>query len=400
MNVLWVSSHIADPTLGGGWAYEYELLVHAATHHRVTVVSGELEAGAPAPAVLTDLGVEVVGAHVPMRPVPRNKLQFLSRLATASEPSGAWLFEPVRTSMAAALARVQSSGQFDLVQVFPQESAPLVAASAGPTALLLGDSYAVQADREQRAARSTKDKLRLTLERRAARRYERRWYPQADAVACVSSADAAVLRDLCGIEVDVVPVGVGDEWFAPPTERSHDLVVLVGALDYLPNVDGTVWFCDEAWPHVRERAPHARLRVVGRRPPPEVRRAVADAGGELLADVPDVRPHYWEAAVAVAPTRLGSGVKNKVLHAAACQAPQVGTVFAFDGTDAVAGRDALMADDARGIADAVVATLADPAGARERADAARQVALRHSRQAAGAALDAFWARALGRKPAP
>ena len=398
MNVLWVSAHVADPTLGGGWAYEYEVLVHAAAHHRVTVVSGELDAGAPVPAALGDLGVEVVGARVPSRSLPGGKVRYLGLLAAASEPTGAWTIEPVRRSMAAAVDRLQASRPFDLVQVFPQEAAPLLEGSRGPTALLLGDSYTVQAERALDAARSAKDRLRLTLERRNASRFERRWYPTASAVACVSEADAARLRSLCAIDVDVVPVGVGDEWFAPPSGRSHDLVVLVGALDYGPNVDGTVWFCEEVWPLVRPRTPAARLRVVGRRPPVQVRDAVIAAGGELLADVPDVRPHYWEAAVAVAPTRLGSGVKNKVLHAAACQAPQVGTVFAFDGTGAVAGRDALMADDAPGLADAVVATLGDPAGARRRAEAALELAHRHSRSAAGAALDAFWERALRVEP--
>lgn len=394
MNVLWVSSHSADPTLGGGWAHEYELLAYAVTQHRVTLVSGELDPGAPVPQPLVDLGVEVIGARVPVRQLPTGKLAFLSMLLSAGTPSGAWTFEPVQVSMAASAKRVATSRTIDVVHVFPQESAPVVAALDGPTALMLGDSYTIQANRELRATHSMKDKVRLAAERRNARRYERRWYPQASAVACVSPDDAAALGAMCNLEVGVVPVAVGDEWFAEPTPRADDLVVLVGALDYWPNVDGTVWFCADVWPRVLERSPRARLRVVGRRPTTDVHRAVAAAAGELVADVPDVRPHYWEAAVAVAPTRLGSGVKNKVIHAAACQAPQVGTTFAFDGSGAVAGRDALMADTADGIADAVVATLLDPEGARQRATSALELAREHSRTAAGEALEHLWTRAI------
>src|SRR5207249_4125646 len=125
VKVLWVSAHIPDPTLGGGWAYEYEVLAHAAASHRITVVSGELDAGAPAPDSLRDLGVDVVGARVASRPLPAGKLRFLALLATAAEPTGAWTIEPVRRSMAATVERLQATEEFDLVQVFPQEAAPL-----------------------------------------------------------------------------------------------------------------------------------------------------------------------------------------------------------------------------------------------------------------------------------
>lgn len=401
MNVVWVSSHIADPTLGGGWAYEYELLARAAADHRVTVVTGELTADDPVPDAVADLGVRVVGARVPLRRLPTGKVSFLALLARTASPTGAWRFEPVRQSMLDSVRRIEAADAVDLVHVFPQESAPIAAGCDAPAALLLGDSFAVQADRELHAATTTKDRLRLTLERRNATRWERRWYPQASAVACVSEADASALHASCGIDVGVVPVAVGDEWFVEPAApRSDNLVLLAGALDYRPNVDAIVWFCADVWPLVRQQHPAARLRVVGRRPEREVTTSVAAAGGELHADVPDVRPHYWEAAVAVSPIRLGSGVKNKVLHAAACRAPQVGTGFAFDGTGAVDGRDVLMADDAAGLAEAVVATLRDPAAARRRATYGHDLAVRHSRDAAGAALEVLWDRALRRRHAP
>jgi hypothetical protein len=394
VNVIWASSHIADPALGGGWAYEYELLAHAAERHQVVVVSGELHSSDPLPAPLADLGVEVVPAAVPSRELPRSRARLLRVLATSSAPLGAWMFEPVRSSLLAAVRSLESARAVDLVHVMPQEAAPIAAATSGPSAIVLGDSYTVQAERELSAATSAKDRLRLRLECRNARRWERAWYPRASALGCASPADARVLSSLCQVPVDVVPVAVGDEWFVPSTvARVDDLVVLVGALDYWPNVDAVTWFCDQIWPSVRRRRPSARLRVIGRRPTAAVRSSVAGAGAELLADVPDVRPHYWEASVAVAPVRLGSGVKNKVLHAAACGAPQVGTTFAFDGVDAVSGTDVLMADTAESLADAVLATLADRGSAAARARCAERIADAHRRVRAGLALDALWNRA-------
>ena len=52
-----------------------------------------------------------------------------------------------------------------------------------------------------------------------------------------------------------------------------------------------------------------------------------------------------------------------------------------------------MADDPVGLADAVAATLTDPASAERRAVVARRVAEAHRSDRVGGALDAFWQRA-------
>jgi glycosyltransferase involved in cell wall biosynthesis len=399
VRIVWASAHLPDPGRGGGWAFEYEVLRHAANHHDVLLLSGELAAGEAVPPILTELGIEVRGVAAPPRPIPLSKAGFLAHMVRHRMPLGVWTSAPTIARLRDAVARAEAEGRVDLVHVMPQEAAAIAAATHAPSALYLGDSFAVQAERELAHAQTPKDRLRLTLERRNSRAWERRWYPQASAVACVSPADATALRALCGIPIDAIPLSIGDEWFASPTTaRSRHTVALIGALDYRPNVDGVVWFANDVWPLVRARVPDARLQIVGRRPTAEVIDAVAVAGGDLSADVPDVRPYYWGAAVVVAPIRLGSGVKNKVLHAAACGAPQVGTTFAFDGTGARSGEDVLMADDAVGLADAIAATLADPDAAARRATAARGIAEAHRAGRLSARLDDFWQRAASAGP--
>jgi glycosyltransferase involved in cell wall biosynthesis len=121
--------------------------------------------------------------------------------------------------------------------------------------------------------------------------------------------------------------------------------------------------------------------------------AARAAGARLFADVPDVRPHYWEAAVSVAPVRLGSGLRNKVIHAMACGAPVVATSTALEGIDATHGTHLLVADDAAGFATAVVDALLDPAGAVQRADRARAIADGFRSHVAAQALEDWWSAA-------
>jgi glycosyltransferase involved in cell wall biosynthesis len=65
----------------------------------------------------------------------------------------------------------------------------------------------------------------------------------------------------------------------------------------------------------------------------------------------------------VAPLRIARGIQNKVLEAMAMARPVVATGQAFEGIDAEAGADLLVAGDAPGFADAVCALLDDPARA-------------------------------------
>src|SRR6266567_4824704 len=150
-----------------------------------------------------------------MRTAPR-KARFLLLQLTESVPIGAWGAQPIADALAAAVVEIERAGQPALVHVTPQEVAPVAAVAKAPTALFLGDGYWVELTRELAMARSHKDRIRLALDRRNARHWEQRWYPQASAVACAAPADAAELSRLCGMPVSVLPPAVGDEWFVPP----------------------------------------------------------------------------------------------------------------------------------------------------------------------------------------
>jgi glycosyltransferase involved in cell wall biosynthesis len=117
----------------------------------------------------------------------------------------------------------------------------------------------------------------------------------------------------------VMPVGNGVDldYFQPRPEASEHGCVFVGALDYLPNVEGIDWFCRAIWPAVRLRHPDATLALVGRRPAPAVARLAAIPGVELVGQVPDVRPYLAGAAVSIAPLRIARGIQNKVLESLA-----------------------------------------------------------------------------------
>jgi glycosyltransferase involved in cell wall biosynthesis len=272
--------------------------------------------------------------------------------------------------------------------------------ASGPTALLVFDSYARHLRRRLDLESLPRRRLQLRVELRRSETWERRWYPQATALACVSSVDAEWLDARLPRQVDVIENPIGDGYFDPPgVTRTSDTVAFVGSLLFEPNLDAVEWLIGDIWPRVVARRPLAALVVAGRSDGDpsrlaHVRRMVESVGGEVEADVPDVRPVYWRAATAIAPIRLGAGLRNKVLHAMACGAPVVATPAAVEGLPVSADEHVLVASTADAFADAIARTLDDPAAATARAGAARMVVEQFRTPRIGARLEEWWATAV------
>jgi sugar transferase (PEP-CTERM/EpsH1 system associated) len=211
--------------------------------------------------------------------------------------------------------------------------------------------------------------------------YERRIVREFDRTFLVSEAEARLLQgaDALG-RVGAFSNGVDLEYFAPAgstadaspaASAAPPLIVFTGVMDYLPNVEGVDWFARDVLPQVRAARPDALFAIVGSRPSPRVRRLAALPGVTVTGFVDDVRVWLGRASVCVAPLRIARGIQNKVLEAMAMARPVVATRHAFEGIDAIPGRDLLLADDARAFADAVLALLNDPRSAAEMGNAAR-----------------------------
>src|SRR5262249_20598440 len=151
------------------------------------------------------------------------------------------------------------------------------------------------------------------------RRLEQRLAGWADALTLVSENEVRLVRQFCpDAPVHGIPNGVDLDYFTnTDAAEEEQSCVFVGALDYLPNIDAAVWFCQEVWPRVRKECPQARFRVVGRRPAPEVLELGKQAGVEVIGQVPDVRPYVARAAVTVVPLRIARGIQNKALESLA-----------------------------------------------------------------------------------
>jgi glycosyltransferase involved in cell wall biosynthesis len=136
--------------------------------------------------------------------------------------------------------------------------------------------------------------------------------------------------------------------------------VFTGTMDFRPNVDAVLWFARKVLSRVRAQVPEAHFLVVGQRPHrrlDELRGAPAVA---LTGWVEDARPYIAQAAVYVAPLRIGGGTRLKLLEAMAMGKPVVATRLGAEGYPVADGRELLLADTPADFAAAVVALLRAP----------------------------------------
>lgn len=145
---------------------------------------------------------------------------------------------------------------------------------------------------------------------------------------------------------------------------SHSLV-FTGVMDYWPNVEGVTWFAREVLPRVRAKVPEVQFFIVGTRPGRAVRRLAELEGVVVTGFVDDIRDYIGGADLSVVPLRIARGVQNKILEAMAMGRAVVSSPEAFEGIDAVAGRDVVVADGAEAFAASIVELLQQPRRAAE-----------------------------------
>jgi glycosyltransferase involved in cell wall biosynthesis len=183
-----------------------------------------------------------------------------------------------------------------------------------------------------------------------------------DAVLSVSEDDTSIMQETMGLPnvLGSVPTGVDIEYFQamPKSLAAQPTVIFMGSMDWYANVEGVEWFVEKVWPLIRDHVSEARFLIVGRQPTPSISALASQTSGiEVTGTVPDVRPHLRSAHVMVVPLRIGGGTRLKIFEAMAAEVPVVSTTIGAEGLEVVHGRHALIADDAKSFADAVISLL-------------------------------------------
>jgi glycosyltransferase involved in cell wall biosynthesis len=201
---------------------------------------------------------------------------------------------------------------------------------------------------------------------------EHYWCERIALNVTVSDRDRdALVRIAPRARVVTVPNGVDIDEFRPSRQAGAG-AAFVGGLHWFPNLDALEFFCRDILPHIRAAVPGVPIRWIGAATATERRRYRDAFDVDVTGYVDDVRPCMQDAACHIVPLRVGGGTRLKILNAWAMGKPVVTTSIGCEGLAAVDADNALVRDDPKQFAAAVVSVLRDGSLARRLGERGRE----------------------------
>ncbi len=360
MRVLYFSPRICWPTISGAHLRDFYFARQLARNAELTyvgLVSGDARAQAEQlrEKLGPQQGTEVIAlrrgrGYKPANivrgvigPTPLNVLNYTSPMVLAE------------------LDRILQRHSFDVIQI---ESMHLIAYARrvreiAPRTRLICDWHNVESEILGRYAENDRNPLRSWYAKRTSvlsRSIEKQLLRLCHAhTVCSERERELLLARVPDARIEVVGNGVDCELFAQPAApsgRRRD-VLFMGRMDYHANIDAALYFVRNVWPRVRQRRPELRLVIVGAQPPKQILGLRAQ-DIVVTGTVEDVRPFYHSALVSVVPLRVGGGTRLKVLEAMAAGTPVISTSLGAEGLAITHGKDILISDTAKAMAEAIV----------------------------------------------
>jgi glycosyltransferase involved in cell wall biosynthesis len=302
------------------------------------------------------------------------------------------------------LASLLADQKFDIIQIEGLELAHFLDAiiASGRPCRILFDNHNSETELQRRAFAADLATLNRWpaalyswLQIGRIRRFERWACGQADWVTVVSDADRRSLLAIlptAASPVTVVPNCIDVQSYEPdhstaesgqdseadqPDPRYTFDVLFTGKMDYRPNVDAVLWFARSIWPRIQSTRPGTTWAVVGQQFHRRLEPLRRVEGIIVTGRVERIQPYLAGAGVYVAPFRIGSGTRLKLIEAMAAGKAIVSTPVGAEGYDVTHDRELLLASSEAEMASAVLHLL-DHAEERSRLGrAARSFAERY-----------------------
>jgi sugar transferase (PEP-CTERM/EpsH1 system associated) len=302
---------------------------------------------------------------------PWQTIRMILRLATPTPSSMGYFYSPY---LKKEIDTLLENEKFDLIFVHCSSVAQYVAHVQGiPKILDFGDmdsqKWLIYAK-----LRSFPLNIGYWLEGTKLLKEEKKLAKQFDLCTCTTKAELDTLNDYqTGAETDWFPNGVDHEFFAPDDQvYDPDTISFIGRMDYYPNQQCMIHFCQNILPLLQKSKPSTKLVIIGANPSEEIKKLATLPGVTVTGTVDDVRPYVRRSALMIAPLEIARGTQNKILEAMAMGVPVVCSKLAAGGIDAVPGEHFLQAENAEEYVEAILTILENPETRQQFAKAGRE----------------------------
>lgn len=293
-------------------------------------------------------GIELVYVDLSIQPVAALRNLFSSRSYHVERF--------ISKDIEAVLIRVLKAETFDIVQFEMLYMSPYVhIVRKYSKAKIVLRAHNIEHIIWQRVAAKTKNPLKRVYLQHLVdklKRYECSAVSLFDGVAAITEQDAVFFRSSeCPmpesrnqVPVVAIPFGIDPAMF-PETGEEPEFPSLfsIGAMDWIPNSEGILWFLDEVWPEIHNKYPGLQYFLAGRHMPESIREKQVP-GVEVIGEVNDALAFMRSKSVLIVPLFSGSGIRIKIIEGMAAGKPVISTTIGAEGIHYTGDKNIFIAD--------------------------------------------------------
>jgi glycosyltransferase involved in cell wall biosynthesis len=356
MKVVMLAPEPPYPLQGGG-AYRTASLLHYFARFAEVDLIQFSETGQPA---LLPAGLVRHQHVIPLPPHSKGTLARYLRNARRALQGVPPLIDRL-AGFSAQVEKALGSEHYDLGIVEHFWCAPYLDQMRRHATHTLLDLHNIESVLDARCAEWSSGLLRAGHQRfaRAYRICEAALLPEYSLVLTASTHDAELAQSIAptaniAVYPNALPLTLA------PTPPEQNRLVFSANFEYHPNIDAVQFLLRDIWPAVRQAHPGLELCLVGRGHA-SVRIYTAGADGvQVTGPVDDALAEIAQAKIVLAPLRIGSGTRVKILEAWAAARPVIATPLAAEGLDVRDQENIILAHDVPLIISSIGRLLGNP----------------------------------------
>ena len=180
------------------------------------------------------------------------------------------------------------------------------------------------------------------------KKLETRVLQQCDFLVAISERDRKCLLDLSEIRSITIPTGLNPHRYPSPKEPTFPSLFFIGALDWMPNQEGLLWFIEEVFVSLNKNMPELDFHIAGRNAPEWLKNKIDSFSIQAIKFHGEVENAYEfmnRYAIFISPLFTGSGIRIKILEGMMMQRAIVATRIAAEGLPVSDRKNIIITDD-------------------------------------------------------
>ena len=277
------------------------------------------------------------------------------------------------------LSELLHSSHFDVVHLESLFMTPYIASirrfSNAPIVLRSHNLEHIIWERMASGTRNRAKRAYLNHLARQLKQYELQVLNDVDGIAAISERDRAHYESL-GTTVPLIHLPFGIDLNRHPKKEGRKkpapTLFHIGAMDWLPNLEGMIWFLEEVWPQVLIKHPNAELHLAGKGLHPGT---LPEAKGAVVhGEVDDALAFRDLHDIMIVPLLSAGGIRIKIIEAMAEGKAIVTTRVGAEGIHGEHDRHFLLADEASDFSAQICRLLENPSDLERLGESARSLA--------------------------